>query len=102
MISVLFSAKCSLFHNVIFFFFCSNNTFLVNYALKFTYQPGCLKVNFWCCLYFRFFLAWDFMPCFFKYFLNSLCVVLVVLLPLSYLVPVMMCSYGIVCRVALK
>jgi hypothetical protein len=36
-ISVLFSTKCYLFHNFIFFF--SNNKFLVNHALKFKYLP---------------------------------------------------------------
>lgn len=32
-----------LFHN--FIFFCLDNMFFINYALKFKYQTGCLKVN---------------------------------------------------------
>jgi hypothetical protein len=40
-ICVLFSTKCRLLHN--FIFFCSNNIFFVNCALK--YQPSHLKVK---------------------------------------------------------
>ena len=40
---VLFSTKCCLFHN--FIFFCSNNTFFINHVLKFKYHHSCLKVN---------------------------------------------------------
>ena len=42
--AVLFSTKCHLFHN--FIFFCSNNhNAFLNHALKFQYQRGHLKVN---------------------------------------------------------
>jgi hypothetical protein len=36
-ISVLFSTKCRLCHN--FIFFCSNNMFFINHVLKFQYLP---------------------------------------------------------------
>ena len=39
----LFSTKCYLFHN--FIFFCSNKTFLINNAPKFIYQPSRSKVK---------------------------------------------------------
>jgi hypothetical protein len=42
-ISILFSAKCHLHHKYIFF--CLNNTFFINHALKFKCQPGHLKVT---------------------------------------------------------
>ena len=35
--------KCHLFHN--FIFFSSNNTFYINHALIFKYQPGWIKIN---------------------------------------------------------
>ena len=34
----LFSTKCCLFHNFIFFF--SNNTFFIKHVLKYEYQPN--------------------------------------------------------------
>jgi len=43
-ISCLFSTKCCLFHN--FIFFCSNNMFFINHVLKFKYQPHSIKVTF--------------------------------------------------------
>jgi len=42
-VSVLFSTKCHLFNN--FIFFCSPNTFFINSALKFEYKPSLLKVH---------------------------------------------------------
>jgi hypothetical protein len=42
-ISVLFSTKCRLFHN--FIFFCSNRTFFTNHTLKFKYQPDHLNLK---------------------------------------------------------
>jgi hypothetical protein len=43
-ISVLFSTKCYLFDN--FIFFCSNNTHVfINHELKFKYKPGHLTVK---------------------------------------------------------
>jgi hypothetical protein len=42
----LFSTKCRLFHN--FIFFCSNNTIFINHVLKLKYQPGYLRLKvFW-------------------------------------------------------
>ena len=43
-ISVLFTTEFHLFHNIIFF--CSNDMFFINHALKFKYQSGCWKVTF--------------------------------------------------------
>jgi hypothetical protein len=40
--NVLFSRKRSVFHN--FIFFCSNNTFFINYALKCKYYPRIINV----------------------------------------------------------
>ena len=42
-ISALFSTKCYLFHN--FIFFCSNNIFFINHVLKFKYESSHLRVN---------------------------------------------------------
>ena len=42
-ISCLFSTKCCLFHNFIFFY--SNNIFFINHVLKFKYLPHSIKVN---------------------------------------------------------
>ena len=42
-VSVLFSTKCCLFHN--FIFFCSNNTFFIHHVLKFKYQPSHSKIK---------------------------------------------------------
>jgi len=39
----LFSTKCRLFRN--FIFFCSNNMLFIKSVLKFKYEPGRLKVN---------------------------------------------------------
>ena len=40
---------CFIFHNIpfisLFIFFCSNNTFFINCAQKFKYEPSHLKVN---------------------------------------------------------
>jgi hypothetical protein len=42
-ICTLYSTKCYLFHNVIFF--CSTNTIFINHILHFKHQPSNLKVN---------------------------------------------------------
>jgi hypothetical protein len=42
-ISVLFSTKWHLIYKCSFF--CSNNTFFINHAIKFKCQPGHLEVN---------------------------------------------------------
>jgi hypothetical protein len=46
MLNNLFYFSQNSIYVIILFFYCVNNMFFINYALKFKYHPGCMKVNF--------------------------------------------------------